>query len=60
MIINTSFQDSTVKINKTPQMVNTVESIQTALHKLKDKNNTIKYTVPEIFLPKNNVSTILK
>ncbi len=39
---------------------NTVESIQTALHKLKDKNNTIKYTVPEIFLPKNNVSTILK
>lgn len=39
---------------------NTVESIQTALHKLRDNNNTIKYTVPELFLPENNVSVILK
>ncbi len=39
---------------------NTVESIQTALYKIRDNNNTIKYTVPEMFLPENNVSVILK
>lgn len=39
---------------------NTIESIQMALHKLQENKNTTKYTVPEIFLPKNNVEAILE
>ena len=39
---------------------NTIESIQKALIELKANKNSAKYTVPEIFMPENNVSAILK
>lgn len=39
---------------------NTIESIQKALCELKENKNSAKYTVPEIFMPKNNVTKILK
>lgn len=39
---------------------NTIESIQKALCELKENKNSVKYTVPEIFMPKNNVTKILK
>ena len=39
---------------------NTMESIQTALRELLENKNTTKYSVPEIFLPENNVMAIFK
>ena len=38
---------------------NNVESIQKALLELRSKQDTTSYVVPPIFLPKNNVETIL-
>ena len=39
---------------------NTIESVQKALIELKANKNSAKYTVPEIFMPENNVKEIIK